>query len=231
VTPVRVQLSRTKGWRMPPNTVKVDRTSKWGNPFADYPTRHAQAERFRASLVQAPRPHPESYMGRVLDGLHELRGKNLACWCPLDQPCHADVLLELAICMTPVPCIARELGEFGDCWRACIATILDFCASDVPNFFHLAGAGSPDAKDCNTVAYRLAREWLGEHGLAVFRTYFSGAWSRDKLLEEICVYNPGFRSSSTASRCSGRSTRRRTRSSCSTGRLPGTQAERAYPGR
>ncbi len=28
--------------------------------------------------------------------LHELRGKNLACWCPLDQPCHADALLELA---------------------------------------------------------------------------------------------------------------------------------------
>ena len=26
----------------------------------------------------------------------ELRGKDLACWCPLDQPCHADVLLELA---------------------------------------------------------------------------------------------------------------------------------------
>lgn len=25
-----------------------------------------------------------------------LRGKDLACWCPLDQPCHADVLLELA---------------------------------------------------------------------------------------------------------------------------------------
>lgn len=27
----------------------------------------------------------------------ELRGKDLACWCPLDQPCHADVLLEIAI--------------------------------------------------------------------------------------------------------------------------------------
>lgn len=25
-----------------------------------------------------------------------LRGKNLACFCPLDQPCHADVLLEIA---------------------------------------------------------------------------------------------------------------------------------------
>lgn len=26
----------------------------------------------------------------------ELHGKDLACWCPLDQPCHADVLLEIA---------------------------------------------------------------------------------------------------------------------------------------
>jgi hypothetical protein len=28
--------------------------------------------------------------------LHELHGRDLACWCPLDQPCHADVLLEIA---------------------------------------------------------------------------------------------------------------------------------------
>jgi len=26
----------------------------------------------------------------------ELRGKNLACWCPIGEPCHADVLLEIA---------------------------------------------------------------------------------------------------------------------------------------
>jgi hypothetical protein len=26
----------------------------------------------------------------------ELGGKSLACFCPLDQPCHADVLLEIA---------------------------------------------------------------------------------------------------------------------------------------
>lgn len=30
-----------------------------------------------------------------------LAGKDLACWCPLDQPCHADVLLELANKETP----------------------------------------------------------------------------------------------------------------------------------
>jgi hypothetical protein len=28
--------------------------------------------------------------------LAPLRGHDLVCWCPLDQPCHADVLLELA---------------------------------------------------------------------------------------------------------------------------------------
>lgn len=32
----------------------------------------------------------------IRDALPELRGKNLACWCRLGQPCHADVLLELA---------------------------------------------------------------------------------------------------------------------------------------
>jgi hypothetical protein len=32
----------------------------------------------------------------VGDVQRELRGWDLACYCPLDQPCHADVLLELA---------------------------------------------------------------------------------------------------------------------------------------
>jgi hypothetical protein len=35
-------------------------------------------------------------LARVGKDLSELRGKNLACWCRLDQSCHADVLLELA---------------------------------------------------------------------------------------------------------------------------------------
>lgn len=35
LVPERVQLSRAKGWRMPPNTVKVDRSTRWGNPFRD----------------------------------------------------------------------------------------------------------------------------------------------------------------------------------------------------
>jgi hypothetical protein len=94
--PDRVQLRRTRGWRMPPGTVKVDRSTRWGNPFTDYPTGYQQAARFRASLTSSPAPHPESYMGRILADVGQLRGKNLACWCKPGEPCHADVLLELA---------------------------------------------------------------------------------------------------------------------------------------
>jgi len=35
LAPKRVQLSRAKGWRMPENTLKVDRTTRYGNPFRD----------------------------------------------------------------------------------------------------------------------------------------------------------------------------------------------------
>ncbi len=92
--PVRVQLSRRKGWRMPPNTRKVDRTTKFGNPYqggADGDGDRAMlVARFRAWLY---RPEQAGHRAEVRA---ELAGKNLACWCPPDGPCHADVLLELA---------------------------------------------------------------------------------------------------------------------------------------
>ena len=135
--PVRVKLGRTKGWRMPPNAVKVDRTTKWGNPFnfkapshcwtaLSYGCRGDPAGRHEAS-VKAFREWVESGKFMLLTGVglyaidgkkkvavgvspdvaapkaptidqirKELQGKNLACWCALDKPCHADVLLELA---------------------------------------------------------------------------------------------------------------------------------------
>lgn len=78
--PLRIQRKRAKGWKMPPNTVYVGRPTKWGNPYGASPEDLA---RYR---VQAIGCLP----------VEELRGKNLACWCPLSSPCHADVLLELA---------------------------------------------------------------------------------------------------------------------------------------
>jgi hypothetical protein len=111
--PVRVRLSRAKGWRMPPNTVKVDRSTRWGNPFSmgdaiDLGMTSLAAapsflvECFRSWLPNSPRAN-DLWMGPESDAarqhfiyLSQLRGKNLACWCALDAPCHADVLLELA---------------------------------------------------------------------------------------------------------------------------------------
>lgn len=107
--PRRIQRKRTKGWQMPPNTVYVGRPTKWGNPWRvgehGIPDAAEAVRRFRAALLGfesngsfcAPIAHPESYIGQIIfNAPTELRGKNLACFCPLDQPCHADVLLELA---------------------------------------------------------------------------------------------------------------------------------------
>jgi len=88
--PVRVQLSRKKGWRMPENTVSVARPGKWGNDFvmAREGTRDHAVAAHREQAIGIAHEHPDYF--------EALRGKNLACWCPLDKPCHADVLLELA---------------------------------------------------------------------------------------------------------------------------------------
>jgi hypothetical protein len=88
VKPKRIQLRRTKGWRMPENTVKVDRSTKWGNPFI--------VEGDPALAVAMYRSSYADNLDFIYDAQLDLRGNNLACWCPLDAPCHADVLLEIA---------------------------------------------------------------------------------------------------------------------------------------
>ena len=102
LAPKRVQLSRAAGWRMPPNTVKVDRSTRWGNPYKlhgdGYPMTAEMAVGCFASLLNADDGGwvTRDTLTTVLDVRRELRGKNLACWCKLDQPCHADVLLRVA---------------------------------------------------------------------------------------------------------------------------------------
>lgn len=88
--PVRIQRKRSRGWKMPENTVSVCRPGKWGNPFT-----FANSGRIHPAMRFACEVAP------LLD-VTPLRGKNLACFCPLDQPCHADVLLELANADAPV---------------------------------------------------------------------------------------------------------------------------------
>ena len=106
----RIQQKRTKGWRAPPGSVYVGRPSKWGNPFnwsywfecghlRKRDARQHVVDQFRRCMTTDDRPlceGGEESINWMLEHLHELRGKDLRCWCPLDEPCHADVLLELA---------------------------------------------------------------------------------------------------------------------------------------
>lgn len=113
--PERIQLSRAKGWRMPPGTIKVARPSKWGNPFTVEEFGRDLAIALYRNSVQGYWS-PGLFDGRTddpidrayalhtafrkrfftVDDTRRLRGWNLACWCKPGEPCHADVLLELA---------------------------------------------------------------------------------------------------------------------------------------
>jgi hypothetical protein len=98
---------------MPAGAVKVDRTTPYGNPFAvgkllDQAFANAW---WRAKMGPPPMvltaqdavdafrklAYSQFEAGALAEiARHDLRGKDLACWCALDAPCHADVLLEIA---------------------------------------------------------------------------------------------------------------------------------------
>lgn len=115
--PVRVQRKRTKGWRMPEGAVYVGRPTKWGNPFVVSRWQSAGVAVELFSMIAHGVWSPPAWMddvdhrhsARARDGWlrrlaghpielarAELRGKDLVCWCPLSEPCHADVLRKLA---------------------------------------------------------------------------------------------------------------------------------------
>ena len=119
--PSRVQRKRGRGWRMPDGAVYVGRPTIWGNPFrvtrsSDY---HGLPGSWFVQDEHGISHHPEQdsqrsarqravdlYSARILQDdatsvsveqvRAELRGRDLVCWCPRREPCHADVLLAIA---------------------------------------------------------------------------------------------------------------------------------------
>lgn len=113
MSPQRIQLRRTKGWRKPTGAIVVSRPTKWGNPFtisgaieAGWCDNEADAREFAVEVF-------EDWLNKgvlsdwwcisaaaqnefMREKIGFLRGHDLACWCRLDQPCHGDVLLQLA---------------------------------------------------------------------------------------------------------------------------------------
>lgn len=116
--PERIQRKRTKGWRMPKGAVYVGRPTKWGNPVpvGRVTSKHPDFDAILAlldwptapfgiswhSITVAPMQAVDAYFDWIVNqpslflSVADLRGRDLACWCPLDHPCHADVLLEIA---------------------------------------------------------------------------------------------------------------------------------------
>ena len=121
--PRRIQLQRTKGWRLPDLARSVARPTRWGNPFyvdrigdavrwtgwyvgtgkigptfqcwSEHETREAAI----AAAVELYRLHTGPMGNYELDldeVVRELAGRDLGCWCPVGTPCHADHLLNLA---------------------------------------------------------------------------------------------------------------------------------------
>jgi hypothetical protein len=88
--PQRRQRSRRKGASLPEGTVVVTRPTKWGNPHPLALGRVEAVRRYREDLLAG------RLAVSVDDVRRELAGRDLACYCPLDEPCHADVLLEIA---------------------------------------------------------------------------------------------------------------------------------------
>jgi len=109
--PKRVQRKRTRGYKLPVGAVYVGRPSKWGNPFKAEKGKacgcrsagectHGGMTAQEAVDLYREISLPAKIKIRGHD-IEELRGKDLACWCPLDQPCHADVLLVAANFTSP----------------------------------------------------------------------------------------------------------------------------------
>ena len=131
MSPQRIQLRRTAGWRKPEGAIVVSRPTIFGNPFRpiksdccpnwdviddngvkyliDHPRAHqiagvvttrAEAVHESVRLFAADLTYwlggRMSHDPELAAAIRGLRGHDLACWCPLDQPCHADVLLEIA---------------------------------------------------------------------------------------------------------------------------------------
>ena len=112
----RLQLSRRRGFKLPPGAMSVARPNAWGNPFWPKARRtdprtnevvtvrsveHA-VELYEAWLRYSIEVAPDA----MREAFDAIRGRDLACWCIPGEPCHADVLMKLLYpdCGNPTNC-------------------------------------------------------------------------------------------------------------------------------
>lgn len=76
--------------------VYIGRPSKWGNPYSHKDGTTAKYRvNSRQEAIEAYRDYILNGEGKhLLEDLHELEGKTIACWCK-PKPCHGDILVEI----------------------------------------------------------------------------------------------------------------------------------------
>ena len=86
---IRIQRLRRANWTMPANCVYVGRPTIWGNPY------HVGKDFTQNQAVEQFKKYAEWMLSEYPHWIDDLKGKDLACWCSLNQPCHADILIEI----------------------------------------------------------------------------------------------------------------------------------------
>lgn len=146
--PERIRLSRKRGYTLPPNAVVVCRPGPWGNPFrvgthgtrAECVELHIQLMGGLLTISLRNVDEQQRCFEHARAHIAELRGRDLACWCSIDGPCHADTLLEIANATTkPIkgepeklwPRRCRECGctDLRACDGGCWWVEGDLCSS------------------------------------------------------------------------------------------------------
>lgn len=97
-----------------PHDVRIDRRTRWGNPFVMCD--RSDAERARVIAEHKRWLWQQIHLGQVtLEDLSGLHGKRLACHCA-PKPCHGDTLLEAAawaVAQLERPLAARQVTHRG----------------------------------------------------------------------------------------------------------------------
>lgn len=101
IPPKRIQRKREKGWRKPEGAVYVGRGSRWGNPYRvgdlnPYSASEEHPDGLPATAEEVVALYQMGVMFLPAELFLPLAGKDLMCWCDESEPCHADVLLEIA---------------------------------------------------------------------------------------------------------------------------------------
>lgn len=120
----RIQRTRKKGYKSPPNSRYCGRPTKWGNPFKDFGesvyfhagyrwtildpwvyfgliSRYGNSAKVFRDLLMDPfayevEPEIRKHFQLIRDTHRDLESfDSLSCFCPLGKPCHVDALIEL----------------------------------------------------------------------------------------------------------------------------------------